>query len=296
MKSLKAKISASFILIIAAIIVVLFFGIESATAKLKQDFIETYKDSIYQDYDETVKSQIESSISIIERYYELEKSGELTREEAQKMAKDTIKSIRYGQEGYMWIDGVDYVLVAHPLIPDQEGANRYDNKDPEGNYIIRNIVDSVTSPDKDGFTEFLWEKPEDVGTGKLTLKRAYSELFEPWGWIVSTGNYVDYLDNVINAKTADIEKEIHAAYLNLLLILASVAALSFIFAVIFSRRLSAPLERISSSIVKNDDDSISIEFVEIKSEDEIGEVAKNSGFSLSKLNTSSTAQAIPPWR
>lgn len=274
MKSLKAKISASFILIITAIITVLFLGIDYTTTKLEEKFIETYRQSIYQDYDETIKSQIESSIGILERYNGLEKSGELTREEAQERARETIKSMRYGKEGYMWIDNVDYTLIGHPMIPGQEGTNRYDKKDPEGNYVIREIIDSATNPGKDGFTEFLWEKPEDVDTGKLTLKRAYSEMFEPWEWVVSTGNYVDYLDNVIDAKTVEIEKEIHAIYFKLIIILASVAALSLVFAVIFSKRLSAPLEKISSSIVKNEDGSISIESVEIKSEDEIGEVAK----------------------
>lgn len=274
MKSLKGKISANFIMVITALVLVGFFGTQMATTKLKTEFIDIYSTSIYQDYDEMVQSQIESSIAILNHYHDLHLSGDLSLEDAQFRAKETIKSMRYGVEGYMWIDNLDYTLIGHPMLPEQEGSNRHDVQDPDGNFVIRNIVNSVTDSNENGFTEYLWEKPQDVGTGVLTVKRAYSELFEPWEWIVSTGNYTDYLDSTILSRTLDIEREINSLIYVMLGALILAALISCVVAILLSKNLSAPLEKISSSIVENEDGSITIKPIEIQSNDEIGEVAK----------------------
>ena len=47
--------------------------------------------------------------------------------------------MRYGDDGsgYFWIDNTDYILVAHPILGEQEGNNRYDLEDQNGVKIIQ---------------------------------------------------------------------------------------------------------------------------------------------------------------
>ena len=274
MKSLKAKISSNFILVITVLVIVGFLGTQMTTTGMKNHFIDIYRDSLYNDYDDMIKYQVESSIAILDHYHNLYISGELSEEEAQSQAKETVKSMRYGAEGYMWIDHTDHTLIGHPMVSAQEGTSRYDVQDPDGNYIIRNIIEAATNTDETGFTEYLWEKPQDVGTGNLTVKKAYSELFEPWGWVVSTGNYVDYLDSAVTTKIVEIEKNVNSLMYKVLAVLILLAVISYAIAIFLSRNLSAPLEKISSSIVQNEDGSISIRPIEINSSDEIGQVAR----------------------
>jgi len=274
MKSLKAKISSNFILVITVLVIVGFLGTQMTTTGMKNHFIDIYRDSLYNDYDDMIKYQVESSIAILDHYHNLYISGELSEEEAQSQAKETVKSMRYGAEGYMWIDHTDHTLIGHPMASAQEGTSRYDVQDPDGNYIIRNIIEAATNTDETGFTEYLWEKPQDVGTGNLTVKKAYSELFEPWGWVVSTGNYVDYLDSAVTTKIVEIEKNVNSLMYKVLAVLILLAVISYAIAIFLSRNLSAPLEKISSSIVQNEDGSISIRPIEINSSDEIGQVAR----------------------
>lgn len=274
MKSLKSKISISFLIVISILIVIGFLGTQFITGRLKNTFLDHYKESLYDGYDDMILSQIESSITILNHYHELEVKGDLTRAEAQELAKEAIKAMRYSDEGYMWIDNTNYILVGHPMIPEQEGNNRYDMADPEGTFIVRNIVEEATSESEDGFTEYLWEKPEDVGTGKLTMKRAYSGHFEPWQWIVSTGNYVDHLNAAISEEVDIIEGQINKLKLASLLAFILPGILAYIVSLILSRSLTRPLEELSSCIVTNEDGSLMIEPIQIDSSDEIGDVAE----------------------
>ena len=47
-------------------------------------------------YDDSVKFQIQNAISILKTFYEEEKNGTLSHEQAQKEAIKVIKNIRYG--------------------------------------------------------------------------------------------------------------------------------------------------------------------------------------------------------
>ena len=65
-----------------------------------------------------------------------------------------LRGMRYRDDGsgYMWIDDTDYNLVMHPILPEQEGENRYDLTDQNGVKIIQNIMKSHRSEDSDSWT------------------------------------------------------------------------------------------------------------------------------------------------
>lgn len=98
--------------------------------------------------------------------------------------------MRYREDGsgYFWIDDTNYNLVMHPILTEQEGTNRYNLEDQNGVMIIQEIMGTVRGEDKGGFNEFYFTKSD--GT-TVAPKIAYSEIFTPWNWVVSTGNYVD---------------------------------------------------------------------------------------------------------
>ena len=54
------------------------------------------------------------------------------------------------------------------------------------------MVDKVRSKGS-GFVEYLWKKP---ATGKPTKKISYVKGFEPWGWVIGTGIYIDDVDRI----------------------------------------------------------------------------------------------------
>lgn len=109
---------------------------------------------------------------------------------------------RDDSSGYIWIDGKDYLLVMHPILTEQEGNNRYDMTDQNGVTVTQNVVASAEAGG--GYNEFYFTKSDGV---TVAPKIAYSEMFEPWGWAVATGNYVDEMNAKIEGMKASIEKQ-----------------------------------------------------------------------------------------
>src|SRR5690606_22411571 len=76
--------------------------------------IRTSIASIYAERYDMLRTQVESAISILQFYHDREKAGELTHDEAQKLAYSAVTSIRYEPAGYIF--GLDYDTVTkfHP--------------------------------------------------------------------------------------------------------------------------------------------------------------------------------------
>ena len=93
--------------------------------------INSYKEAMDDGYRTEIKSQVESCITMLQGYYDKAQEGICTEEQAQSMAKEAIRSMRYREDGsgYLWIDATDYTLIMHPILPEQEGTNRKDMED-----------------------------------------------------------------------------------------------------------------------------------------------------------------------
>ncbi|MCI9541841.1 MAG: methyl-accepting chemotaxis protein [Lachnospiraceae bacterium] len=165
---------------------------------------ELYEESMTDGYSMEIKSQVQAALSVIQTYYDKSQSGELTEAEAQTLAKDAVRAMRYRDDssGYLWIDGADYVLVVHPILTEQEGTNRYDLTDQNGVKVTQNVVSTAQAGG--GFHEFYFTKSDGV---TVAPKLAYSEMFQPWGWAVATGNYIDEMNEKIDNRKIYIEKE-----------------------------------------------------------------------------------------
>lgn len=209
--------------------------------------IATYEETMYQGYKLEIKSEIQSVITIIQDYYDRSKSGEFTEAEAKKLAMEEVRIIRYRDDdmGYMWIDDVDYNLVMHPILPEQEGNNRYDLTDQNGVKIIQNIMKSVEAGG--GYNEFYFTKADGV---TVAPKMAYSEKFEPWGWVVTTGNYIDDMNEEIMSKEAGIKKEFYQMLMSYAAAIFGILLAAFIIFVLFGRRLASGIIRVEANLKK----------------------------------------------
>ena len=188
---------------------------------------ELYEETMLDGYSMEIKSQVQGALAVVQSYYDRSQKGELTEEEAKTMAADAVRAMRYRDDasGYIWIDGEDYILVAHPILTEQEGNNRYDLTDQNGVKVTQNIVSSAKKGG--GYNEFYFTKSD----GKTVApKLAYSEMFKPWGWAVATGNYVDDMDAKIDAQKESIQKE----FSNMLMIYSIAAVVMLIAALIIS--------------------------------------------------------------
>ena len=116
-----------------------------------------------------------------------EAAGRLSREQAQALARDAISRLRYERDEYFWINDMQPRVVMHPVKPELDGQDVSDVKDPNGLKLFQAFVDKVRSEGR-GFVAYQWPKP---GESQPVDKISYVMGFEPWGWVIGSGIYVN---------------------------------------------------------------------------------------------------------
>ena len=165
-----------------------------------------------------IKGQVESAAGILAWAHQREQRGELTRAQAQDAARTAIARMRYEGSEYFWINGMDHRIVMHPIKPELDGKDVSDMKDPQGTYIFRAFVAKVKQ-DGSGYVDYLWPRQ---GSETPVEKTSFVMGFEPWGWVIGTGVYID---KVIEQHRAE---WLHsAAAIGAVLLVAIVAFRSF---------------------------------------------------------------------
>lgn len=240
-------------------------------SNLSRTTYETYETAMDDGYKTEIKSQVQSTMSVLESEYAKVQSGEKTEEQAKTDAKEIIRIMRYRDDGsgYFWIDDLDYILVMHPILAEQEGNCRLDLKDPDGIMIIQEIVKTCQTPEKGGFNQFSFTKSDGV---TVAPKIAYSQIFEPWGWIVSTGNYIDDISIAKNSMKGTLEKDYKSTMGRLALVFAGAMLLSLTAAYLISKMIIAPIKKMHAFAIALSQGDLTTE-VTIHSKSEIGQAA-----------------------
>ena len=131
----------------------------------------------------------ENALTVVKTFADRAAAGTLPLAQAQTQAMDAIRNMRYGEGGYFIIvNSQPTVLMS--ILPELNGKDVSDFKDPNGVYLFRAIVASVKG-DGRGFSAYAFPRK---GATEASPKIAYSMIYQPWDWIVSTGLYVDDID------------------------------------------------------------------------------------------------------
>ena len=142
------------------------------------------------------KNVVETAYSIITHYAALEQNQTLTRAQAQSQAMASIRSLRYDDTNYFWINNYQPAMVMHPIKPALEGKDLTNNKDPDGTPLFVEMVD-VVKKSGEGYVPYKWPKP---GSDEPVDKIAFVKGFDQWQWIIGSGVYLDTIDNTFSQQ------------------------------------------------------------------------------------------------
>ncbi len=197
MNNIKVRTKLVIVMVIALIALALCAVISNTSLSgLGNNALDIIENDMRSSYDAQIKAQVDNVISLCQSIYNRYEKGEYTLDEAEKLAADQIRDLRYGDNGYFWVDtydGTNVVLLGN----DTEGTNRMDAVDTNGFAYIQAII-SAGKQEDGGFTDYVFPRE---GETESSPKRAYSKAFEPFGWVLGTGNYTDDIDDdVLDVK------------------------------------------------------------------------------------------------
>ena len=258
-------------LIIGLGVGLLFFLI---TGKSSNSSLFAYEQTMRRDYDSIARWEVETVISLLEAIHETEHSGNYTQEEARELAASLVRKMKYGNNGYFWIDTREGVNIVSS-VQENEGKNRINSKDAKGNFIIKDFI--KTAENGGGYVNYWFPK---TSGGNALPKRSFVKLFKPYDWVIGTGNYIDDIDNAVNAmKNAQVKM-----LYTVMSIIAVMLLIAVILIVIIGKKIAKPIVVLSekAELIANGDLSVKILF---QSNDEIGILSNALSKMLMQLRT-----------
>ncbi|WP_347926878.1 methyl-accepting chemotaxis protein [Pseudomonas helvetica] len=184
-------------------------------------------DDLYQAKAQKTQHVVQTASGILAFYHDLETAGTLTREAAQKQALSVVRGLRYDQNDYFWINDLTPVMVMHPTNPKLEGQNLSTIKDPDG-FALFNEMAALAKAKGAGMVDYRWPKP---GASTPVQKTSYVKLFEPWGWVIGSGVYID-----------DMQAEFYAQMWQTSLVGLAIAVLMALLVILIARSIVRPLQ------------------------------------------------------
>lgn len=161
--------------------------------------IPNIKNDLMNEKQVQTKDMVDISLSLLDHYYAKQVSGELSREEAQRLASESIKALRFGEglQDYYWINDFHPRIIMHPFRPDLEGQDVSGVKDKEGLALFVEFV-NVARKDGAGYVPYYWQYYSDAN--RTEPKLSYVATFEPWQWIIGTGVYITDVNEIAAEK------------------------------------------------------------------------------------------------
>jgi methyl-accepting chemotaxis protein len=217
------------------------------------------RSSLVEERKAAIKGQVETAVSIVKEFSDAAAKGLLPEAEAQQRAKAALRDIRFGHNDYFFVyleNGTNIVLGT---IPQNEGKNFMDAKDPTGfPYVRENIAAGMSGG---GFRYYSFPRP---GSGDQPLpKLSYSLEAKPWNWIVSTGVYID-----------DLDATFYGAARRVIGWAAGLIAVLGIVAFVLSRGLVKPLRAITAATTELASGKLDVAVPGAGRRDELGRIAQ----------------------
>ncbi len=192
-----------------------------------------FKAALYASKNAQTQFLVETAASAVDHYVKAAAGGSLTVEEARRQAMAAVRSMRYGDNDYFWINDLAPAMVMHPMKPELDGKDLSQNKDPNGKPLFMEMV-KVCREKGGGFVDYFWPKP---GAAQPVPKVSFVKQVPQWGWVIGTGVYVD-----------DVEAETRRLLWGILLVVAGVTAGGLVLAFVTARSIARPVNRIIAEL------------------------------------------------
>ena len=277
MKKISSKIIISVVSVVLTVALILGLTSIFIMNEINDDRLSQLEEKMYEDYDILIKSEVEAMTLQLNGTVESIEDGLVSEEDGKEIAANMIRNAKYGEGGYgyFWVDdyeGNNVVLLGNENV---EGTNRSDLVDTQGQFIVSDMIGIAR--DGGGFYNYYFPKP---GEEESLPKRAYVMSFEPFSWVIGTGNYTDDIDNFIKEERQQADKALESVVILMIVIIVVSILAGYIIALIVGKKISKPIVAVTELINKTSNLDIrndpKYDFL-LKYKDETGDIASALG-------------------
>jgi len=186
---------------------------------LINSYLETTntRNAVQSCYEDNVQHIVDAAKGILQHYHGRYLAGELTEEEAKRLALEAISAISYDNGNYIFMGDNEGISISNGM-RELVGTNILGMQDPTGLPLVRNLYEVAISGG--GFVDYQW--PDTENKSELLPKTSYADYFEPWQWTLGSGLNIESLRQ-------DLHVIQEASWINLVLVMLSVGLLALFF-------------------------------------------------------------------
>lgn len=138
---------------------------------------------------EQLQNIVHIAVDTVSYFHRLSESGALSEPEAQEQARNALRDIRFGANDYVFAYREDGTCLVFGPAQKREGTAMLDVTDQDGVKVVAEIIAAARAGG--GFFGYRWPRN---GSSETFPKLSYALPFQPWGWAIGTGVYIDDLD------------------------------------------------------------------------------------------------------
>jgi methyl-accepting chemotaxis protein len=238
------------ILLIVVIAVIGLVAIEAVALIIQRQ-------NLLNDREILTSNLVQAAANVIQDCQKQVQSGVLSQDEAQHRALAAIQAMRFGIDDFLFVLTDSGQVLAH-IDPALIGRDISGFQDTDGGYYVRALI--AVAHQGGGFIQYHRHKP---GQTVPMPKLSYAVAFEPWGWIVGTGLYIDDVDTLFWSEARK------TGALGALVLLTVVG-----LAIVIGRSISRPLASITGAMTRlaGGNRAVTIDYTD--RHDEIGSLAR----------------------
>ena len=153
-----------------------------------ENYLEYLRVSTESVLKQSIKTQTDQAYSFVDALYRQQK-GKMPEAALKKLILEALRPLRFFDgRGYFFVDDDKGMCLLLPTAPQLEGTSLWDNRDPTGHYIMRDLVQASGGPTRAGYSRYFWYPPNDPT--RMQEKVSYVRRFEPFNWVIGTGEYL----------------------------------------------------------------------------------------------------------
>ncbi|WP_108395511.1 methyl-accepting chemotaxis protein [Devosia submarina] len=230
-----------------------------------------------------LQTVVEIASSLVQGYYDRAQAGELSEEEAQRLALENLRALRYDGNEYVFVDSFDMVLLMHPTKPEKQGSDRAVEQDGNGKLYVKEMIENARA-NGSAYVDYAFLDPQ---TKTYSDKVTYAQAFQPWKWTIASG----VLLTDVRAQFLASATIVGTVSLAVIVILLAVG-------IFIARGISKPLVRLNTDMLEIAEGKFDVELTGQERRDEVGdmsravEVFRQNGLKVAELTEAEAARII----
>ena len=207
-----------------------------------------------------LRDVVETGASTLQHLNQQVESGAMSLEEAQAQAVAFLNTFRFGENGYFFGFDTDINIVSHGSKAELIGTNQAEYKDVTGRFLYVLLRDTAVNNGA-GMVEYEFYK---LNSDTLDTKLGYVVFFEPWGWVIGSGAYVEDIEaNLAHMRNID------------LVVQGITLAILLLVSTLLVRSVTRPLTALISRMNGMRADDVETPVPHVGSGGEIGQMARS---------------------